>query len=127
MDKRYRPGNGTEGENFMHRFCYRCIQEKHTHTGVDGDKQCPLIDASMSYSVDDDKYPSEWTYDDNGEPVCTTFVKWDWGMDEDGNWNDPVQPELEDPNQLVLPFLMDEISKEEKGINLKSTGYGEGC
>jgi hypothetical protein len=27
----------------------------------------------MLYDVEDKEYPSEWTYDDNGYPMCTAF------------------------------------------------------
>jgi hypothetical protein len=64
----------------------------------------------MVYSVNDPKYPSEWIYDENDKPICTAFVKWDWGNDGDpDDPENPKAPQPEDPNQLCLPFIFDEI------------------
>ena len=68
VGQKYRPSNGTEGEMFMEMFCYNC---KH-----DGEyKQCDLIALSMVFNVEDDKYPKEWQYREDGQPLCTKFEK----------------------------------------------------
>jgi len=57
----------------------------------------------------DKEYPEEWIYNEHGKPTCTKYVKWDWGKDDDGNWIEPPPPPIDDPNQLCLPFILDEI------------------
>lgn len=107
---KYRPSNGTEGMFFTEHFCAHCIHEKWTHTQKDGDKQCDILSNSMLYDRDDSKYPEEWTYDDKGKPTCTAWVKWDWGNDNDeGGLKEPPQIPPDDPNQLCLPFIFDEL------------------
>ena len=68
---KYRPANGTEGLIFMGGFCDRC--EKDEAYRNDTGDSCPIVAATVSYEVDDDEYPSEWTFDDKGNPVCTAF------------------------------------------------------
>lgn len=106
--KPYRPSNGTEGECFFNHYCDHCI-----HDNGD-DKLCDIIAASMAFDIDDPEYPKEWIYEQENErlngihPVCTKYKYWDWGNDEDGR-NVPPEPIPDDPNQLVLPFIIDEI------------------
>ena len=49
-----------------------------------------------------------WKIGPEGWPVCTAWVKWDWGNDGDG-WNEPPDPEPDDPWQLLLPFSVLEL------------------
>lgn len=63
----------------------------------------------MVYNVNDKEYPEEWIYDKDDKPTCTAFVKWDWGRDDDGNWIEPAPVPPEDPNQLVMPFILEEL------------------
>lgn len=107
--KKYRPSNGTEGDFFMNKFCFQCINEN-----PDPDKKpnCKIMTASMMFNVDDKKYPKEWVYDENDSPTCTSFVKWDWDNDGDPNDSDnPKAPVIIDPNQLCLPFVTEEIEE----------------
>jgi len=67
---KYRPSNGSEGMDFMTRFCDQCVYEDW-----EGDKECPIIGATMIYDVDDPEYPEEWTYDQAGDPICTKFIR----------------------------------------------------
>ena len=67
----YRPSSGMEGEVFAERWCENCV-----HEDIENDKFCPIRDASMSYLIDDPKYPCEWIYGDDGEPICTKFKRW---------------------------------------------------
>ena len=75
--KPYRPANGTEGEYFMERFCYRCKRDQKFQETQDGEDGCPIILASMAYDVDDPKYPEEWVtteeYPLGGAGKCTAF------------------------------------------------------
>ena len=70
--KPFRPSNGSEGEMFFAAFCMKCAKDdmgKDEETG----KQCRIIGDSMAYDIDDDKYPTEWTHNEKGAPVCTAF------------------------------------------------------
>lgn len=91
----YRPSNGTEGMYFTDEFCDRCIFEA-------GDKMCDLLTRSLFWDIGDPDYPSEWVYV-NEKPTCTRFIE-----RGDGD-EDPQPPIPEDPNQLCLPFVLDEI------------------
>lgn len=107
-DRLYRPSNGTEGMIFTDHYCDHCIHEKFSHTQKEGDKKCDILTATMLYDTNDKEYPKEWCYIDD-TPTCTNWKKWDWGMDDGGNWNDPDTPKpspSDDPNQLLIPFDM---------------------
>lgn len=105
--KKYRPSNGSEGVWFESKFCDRCLNQ---HPDPDCQPQCLIIMRAFLNDINDKEYPEEWQYDDNDKPTCTAFVKWDWGKDDDGNWIVPTPPPFDDPNQLVLPFVFDELS-----------------
>lgn len=107
--KLYLPSNGTEEMIFTEAFCECCIHEKFIHTWIVNDKQCDIF----SVTLEGCNVP-EWKYNSEGWPVCTEWIKFDWGNEEDG-WNEP--PEPDNPNQLVFPFIMDEINQE---ITVKS-------
>jgi len=69
----YRPSNGTEGMIFQEEFCDQCSKDNPSlETGAGG---CEIMFRSMCHDVDDPEYPTEWVYDDNGEPTCTAFSK----------------------------------------------------
>ena len=68
MTELYRPSNGTEGEIFAEEWCDNCIYDD-----AENERYCPIFNASMAYLIDDPKYPREWIYDENGEPMCTKF------------------------------------------------------
>lgn len=104
--EKYCPSNGTEGEWFMEKHCYCCIHDNGN------DKTCDIMMRSMAYSKNDKRFPEEWTYNENGKPVCTAWKKWDWGRDGDPDDPDNPQyrpPDLDNPNQLTMPFIFDEI------------------
>jgi hypothetical protein len=113
MSQPYQPSNGTEGMRFCGKFCDQCIHEKYSHTLNDNDKKCDILTRSMVYGVNDLEYPKDWIYDVDNNPTCTAWVKWDWNQDDDGNWNDPPEPEPVDPNQLMLFSEWDEIEYKE--------------
>lgn len=119
MAKKYRPSNGTEGEMFMDKRCYQCIHEKWLHTQNDDDAKCEILNNTMLYDVHEDEYPEEWTYDENDKPTCTAWKKWDWGNGDDDDLNEPPPPPPpDDPNQLCMPFAMDEIVETPSGMIL---------
>lgn len=107
--KKYCPSNGTEGSWFCETFCMNCIHGKYEHTQDLADNPCEILSASFLYDIKDTEYPKQWVYDANNEPTCTSFVKFDWDKDDDGNWIDPPQPEPINPNQLVFPFEIEHI------------------
>jgi len=113
--KLYMPSNGTEGMWFTDKFCENCIHEKFMHTQKEGDKKCDIFSRSILhwYDVKNPAYPQEWIYDENDQPTCTAFYKWDWGSndDEGGLREPPPEPEPPDPNQLCFPFIIDEIEE----------------
>lgn len=76
----YRPSNGTDGEWFMGRFCYRCCRD-------DEDNPCEILGNTLA------GLPAvEWVQDDRG-PRCTAFA------------DDPEQPPPLDPDAVVRPLL----------------------
>jgi len=115
--EKYRPSNGTEGMIFIDSNCRNCIHGKYEHTGNTKDKPCDILTRSFCFDLKDNEYPAEWQYNSENQPTCTSFIKWDWDQDDDGNWNDPEPIEPEDPNQLCFPFILEEI--EENIINQK--------
>jgi len=68
--KSYRPSNGTEGEIFQERFCYRCI-----HEDLENEDYCEIVSLTMAYYTNHEKYPKEWVFDKDGYPTCTKFEK----------------------------------------------------
>ena len=68
---KYRPSNGTEGEMFMERWCYRCTKDDQQNVF------CPIIAKTMAFDVDNPEYPSEWQYNPQGQPICTAFEESD--------------------------------------------------
>lgn len=66
----------------------------------------------MCFGTDEPEYPQEWCYNDQGHPHCTKFVKWDWDNDGDpGDRDNPKAPMPDNPNQLCMPFITDDIEK----------------
>lgn len=110
IGKPYRPSNGTEGECFFNHYCDHCLHDNGK------DKLCDLIACSMAFDVDEPGYPKEWIYEAENDrfkgvhPVCTKYVHWDWGTDDDPR-EPPPPPEPDNPNQMVLPFILNEIQE----------------
>lgn len=110
--KLYRPSNGDEGRCFADSFCMNCIHGKYEHTGDVNDNPCEILSRSFLAEINDPLYPKEWVYGEDGKPTCTSFIKWDWGKDDDGNWIDPPKypPDTDNPNQLCMPFIFEELN-----------------
>lgn len=107
--KSYRPSNGTEGIYFESEFCMNCI---NCHPNPEEKPQCEIMMNAFMHSQNEPEYPKEWQYDENDEPTCTAFKKWDWGNDDDeGGYNTPPEPEPYNPNQLVMDFMTEEIER----------------
>ena len=83
--KPYRPSNGEEGEGFRISFCIQCVRGGYERTGVLADKPCDILERSFWNKIDDPDYPTEWVYDQDGDPTCTAFepVEDDEETDED--------------------------------------------
>lgn len=110
--KSWMPSNGTEFMMFEEAFCSRCIHEKWIHSMNDEHKKCDVLNRCMANAPDPQP---EWQYNSAGWPVCTQWQKWDWGRDDDGNWNDPEIPDPIDPSQLSLfPLHPDERDFQER-------------
>jgi hypothetical protein len=105
--KKYRPSSGSEGIWFCGMFCDQCINQ---HPDPNNKKQCMILCRTLCHSINEPEYPTEWVYDENNNPTCTAFVKWDWN--NDGDPDDPDNPKApipENPMQLTMPFIFDEI------------------
>lgn len=73
MTEKYLPSCGSEGCDFIDRWCSNCKHDqKFLETG-DGEDSCPIVAATFRYDVDAPEYPEAWTYDDAGNPICTAF------------------------------------------------------
>ena len=98
--KKYQPSNGSEGSYFIETYCMKC---RHCDPDSDGKKQCQILMNTMVYNVTDEKYPSEWRYNKNDEPICTKHERWNW--EELGDPDDPNNPNYRipvGPNQLTI-------------------------
>ncbi len=76
---KYQPSNGSEGAAFIGEWCCHCQRDKAMRDGCDFDEcddneLCPIIAKTFAFKVTDERYPSEWCYDKNGQPCCTAFV-----------------------------------------------------
>ena len=94
---KYQPSNGTEGMIFTDQYCMQC---KHCDPNPEGEKQCDILLRTLVHDINDEEYPSEWTYSEKDVPVCTKWEKWNWGSEE--NPTPPEEPEFIDTNQLNL-------------------------
>jgi len=72
MTKPYRPSNGTEGEFFMARFCYRCTWETDFRRDPGSNDGCSILAYTFAYDIDDPNYPEEWIEEAAG-PRCLSF------------------------------------------------------
>ena len=76
MSYPYRPSNGSEGTNFMTRFCDRCTKDALYRKTEDGEDGCKILLDTLIYDRADENYPPEWISDDEVglvEPRCTAF------------------------------------------------------
>lgn len=109
MKGKYCPGNGSEGMWFTGKFCGNCIHDNPDYEAKA--PRCDILTLTMCCSPNDEEYPSEWTYDDGGNPICTKFSKWDWENDGDPlDLDNPKAPMPFNPNQLIIPFGDENVS-----------------
>ena len=69
---KYQPSNGTEGEEFLARWCEQCRFFE---------SPCKISFNTMVYEIEDPEYPEEWTYGEDDKPCCTA---WDRGELDEG-------------------------------------------
>lgn len=67
---RYRPSCGSEGADFMDRWCGKCANDV-TGSG------CEIAARTMIFAVTDPEYPDEWREDGPSGPRCTAFASAD--------------------------------------------------
>ena len=64
--KLYKPYSGSEGFDFMDRFCDQCWYDK--------EEKCPILAMTLAWDTDHTYYPNQWRYE-NDEPICVAFTK----------------------------------------------------
>lgn len=67
--KPYCPSNGTEGAMFLEYFCEKC-----KYYG-DDEPECDILSKTFIYDKDNEQYPKEWIYDEEGNPTCTKYTE----------------------------------------------------
>lgn len=67
MRKKYRPTNYAVWGAFKDKFCDRCEYDREA--------DCYILDRALGYGVDHPNYPTNLTYDQGDNPVCTSFVR----------------------------------------------------
>lgn len=72
MSELYRPANGSEGRDFMERWCGRCERDRAFREG-DGDS-CEIAAMTMAISISEPGYPKEWRQDGPHGPRCTAYA-----------------------------------------------------
>lgn len=66
--KSYRPSNGSEGDWFEQKWCHDCKQ-----IDIDPHGGCPIWNAALCLSTDDENYPKELTFAKSGAPICEAY------------------------------------------------------
>lgn len=77
--KLFQPSNATVGEAFIADWCGRCKHDRVMNGTVildeaGDDDFCQILGATMAFSPSSEESPREWRYDEDGEPVCTSFL-----------------------------------------------------
>lgn len=70
---KYRPANGTEGEWFKEKFCYRCRYLVFVEDIGSEDCSLDILGDAETFDINEENYPDEWTYNEKGKPICTKF------------------------------------------------------
>lgn len=69
--QKWRPSNGHEGDLFMGRYCAGCSQENYDEETGEG--ACEINMRAFFFEISDEKYPADWQYGTDGQPICTAF------------------------------------------------------
>lgn len=81
--RHYIPNNNTEGELFYDIWCNRCERDRLYRENAGSG--CDILLLSLVFDIDDPLYPSKWTYDNNGVPICTEFISVDYASAATGD------------------------------------------
>jgi hypothetical protein len=87
----FRPSCGSDGADFMARWCGRCRLDRAFRE--DRGDSCTIAAATMAFAISDPEYPREWRRDGPSGPRCTAFEA-----------IDPADTPL-DPAAVVRPLL----------------------
>ncbi len=98
----YRPSSGTEGMVFIEAHCAKCIKDRN--------HDCPILAATMAFSVTDERYPKEWVELDSG-PFCTAYVP----------------DEGQDPNQPAIGKVAADIPQSFNHVQIRPMNYLSVC
>ena len=74
---KYQPAYGSEGMDFEYNWCQRCKKDEGWNRDMDPEKACMIHNRALVFDVDDQEYPAEWTYGEDGQPKCTAFEEMD--------------------------------------------------
>lgn len=80
--EKFRPSNGTELALFTCSWCENCGKdllvngEKDVDDCKPGDL-CKILTAATLHAEDDPRYPQEWQYGEDGQPMCAAYVPCD--------------------------------------------------
>lgn len=77
--QKYRPSNSVEGDIFFGHWCCKCARDKAMSEGLpieecDDNQRCDIIARTFAHDIDEPEYPTEWKYDQHGQPCCSAFV-----------------------------------------------------
>ena len=70
----YRPANGTDGMDFVARWCANCACDEVANGRDEDGKTCPILNNSFALPETHVDYPPELIEDDKG-CRCTAFVE----------------------------------------------------
>jgi hypothetical protein len=67
--EKYRPSNGTEGMLFYEEWCESCEKQGCIEEGP----HCEIMNRTLEHDREDEMYPDEWCYDEQGVACCTAY------------------------------------------------------
>ncbi len=78
MTDKFIPPNTSELESIISDCCSKCTNDRAANGSkaideCNWDDFCPILASVLSNHEFKPTYPSEWTYDDAGNPWCTAF------------------------------------------------------
>lgn len=100
--RKYRPSNGTEGDMFMARWCFRCERERRVMEGIDDPSEgCEILARTLAVpSEDHPDFPTEWTYQPESGHLPLYTARCSAWVPE----GEDIPPPL-DPLAVVRPLL----------------------
>ncbi len=73
MADKYKPDTNDEGHVFLQNWCFQCVHDELFRATDDPKTSCNVLYRAWCHSIDCPDYPIEWTFRDDGKPVCTAF------------------------------------------------------